>query len=206
VSNLGPLTLTGRAIRLEPVCAQHRDGLAAAAGFPEIWRHTEGGGLVVGPNPEGLVTARDVELSIAGSLEAQRVGSSYAFTVVAIGDGRVLGSTRYLDVDEARKTVEVGATWYRPDCWGTTVNPESKLLLLQHAFESWKAIRVCFKTDVLNLHSQAAIQKLGAVYEGILRHDRRRRDGSLRDTAVFSVVESEWPAVRAALEARIASL
>jgi RimJ/RimL family protein N-acetyltransferase len=97
----------------------------------------------------------------------------------------------------------IGWTWYSPEAWGRSVNPEAKLLLLEHAFETWGAVRVALKTDAKNLHSQAAIRKLGAKYEGTLRNHRIRRDGSLRDSVVFSIIDSEWPGVKAALLRRL---
>jgi RimJ/RimL family protein N-acetyltransferase len=108
-----------------------------------------------------------------------------------------------MEVQPRDRGVEIGWTWYAPRCWGTTVNPESKYVLLRHAFEEWGAIRVALKTDVLNVHSQAAIRKLGARFEGVLRQHRIRRDGSYRDTVMFSIVDSEWPHVRERLLSRI---
>jgi RimJ/RimL family protein N-acetyltransferase len=138
------------------------------------------------------------------ALEAERLGREYPFAVKRLVDGRIIGSTRYLDVQEEDRTAEIGWTWYEPDAWGTSVNPEAKFLLLRHAFEDWHAIRVALKTDVRNLRSQAAIKKLGAVYEGTLRNQRIRPDGSYRDTPIYSIIESEWPAVKRSLEARLA--
>jgi RimJ/RimL family protein N-acetyltransferase len=119
-------------------------------------------------------------------------------------DGRIIGSTRYLDVQEEDRTAEIGWTWYEPPAWGTIVNPEAKFLLLRHAFEEWHAIRIALKTDVRNLRSQSAIARLGAVYEGTLRNQRIRPDGSYRDTPIYSIIESEWPSVKRSLEARLA--
>jgi RimJ/RimL family protein N-acetyltransferase len=141
---------------------------------------------------------------VASALQGQASGREYPFVVRLLNDGgRIVGSTRYLDVDEFNGTAEIGWTWYEPASWGTVVNPECKFLLLRHAFEDWKAIRVCLKTDVRNVHSQAAIRKLGAVYEGTLRNARIRLDGSLRDTVVFSVIDREWPDVKARLLRRL---
>ena len=120
-----------------------------------------------------------------------------------LSDSLVIGSTRYLDVQQDDRTVEIGWTWYTPEAWGGVVNPEAKYLLMRHAFEDWHAIRVALKTDIKNLHSQAAIKKLGARYEGTLRNQRVRPDGSYRDTVIFSVIESEWPQVKAGLEQRL---
>jgi N-acetyltransferase len=135
-------------------------------------------------------------------LESQ--GSAYPFTVILKETGRIVGSTRYLEVRAEHRGVEIGWTWYAPDAWGTVVNPEAKLLLLRHAFEDWKAIRVQFKTDHLNVHSRNAILKLGAKFEGSLRQHRVRSDGTIRDTVMFSILDTEWPAVQAELLERLA--
>src|SRR5438132_12669529 len=139
---------------------------------------------------------------------AMRVDSQdreYRFVVVRLTDNRVIGRPRYLDVQEEDRTVEIGWTWYAPDAWGGVVNPEAKYRLMRHAFEDWHAIRVALKTDVKNVHSQAAIKKLGARFEGTLRNQRIRPDGSYRDTVMFSIIESEWPAVKVRLEQRLAT-
>jgi RimJ/RimL family protein N-acetyltransferase len=151
------------------------------------------------------VTAESMEAWIAEALEAQDRGLEYPFTVIQTPGGRVVGSTRYMDVQAASKGVEIGWTWYAPETWGTVVNPEAKFLLLRHAFEEWGAIRVQLKTDLKNLRSQAAIKKLGAKEEGVLRRHRFRRDGTIRDSVIFSIIREEWPAVKAALEERIGS-
>jgi RimJ/RimL family protein N-acetyltransferase len=138
---------------------------------------------------------------VAAALERQASGAEYPF-VVCVAD-RVVGSTRYLEVDEANRTAEVGWTWYSSEVWATHVNPAAKLLLLQHAFEDWAAIRIQFKLDSRNERSEAAVRKLGAVYEGCLRSHRVRPDGTIRDSLVFSIISSEWPKVRAGLEDRL---
>jgi hypothetical protein len=129
-----------------------------------------------------------MEAWIAEALAAQESRLEYPFTVVRLADGRVVGSTRYMDVQAASKGVEIGWTWYAPETWGTVVNPEAKFLLLRHAFEAWGAIRVQLKTDLKNLRSQAAIKKLGAKEEGVLRRHRFRRDGTIRDSVIFSII------------------
>jgi len=191
---LGPVTLVGQVVRLEPLRPEHAPGLLLAGQTPEIWEHLS----VQADNRQAL------DDYIAAAQQAEAEGREYTFAVIAAASGRVLGSTRYLDVNHAHRTLEIGWTWYVPDTWGTAVNAEAKLLLLRHAFEDWHAIRVSLITDVRNLHSQAAIRKLGASYEGTLRQHRIRRDGSYRDTVVFSIVDGEWPAVEAGLLARLA--
>lgn len=190
---LGPVTLTGRHLRLEPMRAAHAPALLEAGRDPEIWAWM--------PARPTTRAAMDAWLEKAMRGEAQ--GREYPFVVVRLADDRIIGSTRYLAVEEEDRTVEIGWTWYSPDAWGGVVNPEAKYLLMRHAFEDWHAIRVALKTDVKNLHSQAAIRKLGARYEGTLRNQRIRPDGSYRDTVIFSVIESEWSSVKAKLEQRL---
>jgi RimJ/RimL family protein N-acetyltransferase len=153
--------------------------------------------------PARPVTPEQMDRWLEKAMEAEAQGHEYPFVVVRLEDNRVIGSTRYLDVQEADRNVEIGWTWYTPDAWGGVVNPEAKYLLMRHAFEDWRAVRVALKTDVNNLHSQAAIKKLGARYEGTLRNQRIRPDGSYRDTVIFSVIESEWPQVKVRLEQRL---
>jgi len=189
---LGPVELRGRHLRLEPLAVTHAAALIEVAQDPQIWTWMSARPTSRASMAEWISTA----------LKAQDRGEEYPFAVVQ-ADGRVIGSTRYMDVQEAHRGVEIGWTWYAPDTWGTVINPECKHLMFQHAFETWGAVRVVLKTDSLNLHSQAAIKKLGAKYEGTLRNHRIRLDGSLRDSVVFSVIASEWPAVKAALAARL---
>jgi len=193
---LGPITLTGKAIRLEPMQPAHAAALLEAGRSREIWEWM----------PTRPLTAETIDGWLEKATEAESQGREYPFVVVLVQDGRVVGSTRYLDVQEDNRTVEIGWTWYAPDTWGGVVNPEAKYLLMRHAFDDWRAIRVALKTDVRNVHSQAAIKKLGAKYEGLLRNQRIRPDGSYRDTVVFSITEREWPVVKLRLEQRIAGL
>jgi len=153
--------------------------------------------------PARPVTPETMARWLDKAVHAESQGREYPFVVVRVEGEHVIGSTRYLDVQEDDRTVEIGWTWYAPDAWGGVVNPEAKYLLMRHAFDDWHAIRVALKTDINNLHSQAAIKKLGARYEGTLRNQRIRPDGSYRDTVVFSVIESEWPSVKAGLEERL---
>jgi RimJ/RimL family protein N-acetyltransferase len=167
--------------------------LLTAAQAPEIWTW-------MSALP---VTPESMDAWIREALAAQERGLEYPFVVVQLAGGRVVGSTRYMDVQAASKGAEIGWTWYAPDTWGTVVNPEAKYLLLRHAFEEWGAIRVQLKTDLQNVRSQAAIKKLGAKQEGILRSHRLRRDGTIRDSVIFSIIAAEWPEVKATLEHRI---
>ena len=153
--------------------------------------------------PARPTTAEAMDRWLEKAMQAESQGREYPFVVVRLEDDRVIGSTRYLDVQEDDRTVEIGWTWYARDAWGGVVNPEAKYLLMRHAFDDWRAIRVALKTDINNLRSQAAIKKLGARYEGTLRNQRIRPDGSYRDTVIFSVIESEWPSVKVSLEERL---
>lgn len=179
-----PVVLEGHGVRLEPLGPEHVDDLLVAATDASIWVWT-------GSQP------RSVEDVLGWRAQPGR----HAYAVVA--DGRAQGSTSYGDVDLDVQGLEVGWTWYAPALWGTQVNPACKLLLLEHAFDALDAQRVTLKTDGLNTRSQAAIRKLGAQYDGTLRHNRLRPDGSVRDTAFFSILAAEWPTVRDGLLARL---
>ena len=189
---LGPCTLEGEYVRLEPLRKQHADALFAVAQRLE-W------GWFLKP----LRTKGQAEARIEEGLRAEERGEAYAFAVRSKEVGRVVGSTSYFGVVARDRKVEVGSTWYASEAQGTKVNPECKYLLLAHAFDDWGAIRVQFTTDANNVRSQRAILKLGAKFEGKLRNDRIRQDGSLRDSMLYSIVASEWPEVRRELRARI---
>ena len=191
---LGPCVLEGRVVRLEPLRQEHAATLTAAAQKLD-W------GWFLRP----LLTKSDVDKRISDGLKAESKDEAYAFVVIAKKDGQVVGSTSYLQVAAEHKRAEIGSTWYTSDTQGTKVNPECKRLLLRHAFDDWGAERVQFTTDANNLRSQRAILKLGAKFEGKLRSDKRRSDGSMRDSLVYSIIASEWPAVREGLLARINS-
>ena len=128
-----------------------------------------------------------------------------AFAVLLKADRRHVGMTRYLNIEAAHKKLEIGSTWYEPAAWGGPVNPECKLLLMRHAFEGLKYHRVEYKTDVRNERSRAAILKLGATQEGIFRKHMIMADGHVRDSVYFSIIDSDWPAVKAGLEKRLAA-
>jgi RimJ/RimL family protein N-acetyltransferase len=184
------VVLTGFGVRLEPLTAEHVDDLFEAGSYDEIWPWLRY------PAPRSREDmARQVSDALA---DPDRL----PFAVVV--DGRAQGSTSLLDVDLSVEGVEIGWTWYTPALWATSVNPACKLLLLRHCFDDLGAARVFLKTDSLNTRSQAAIRKLGASYDGTLRHHRLRSDGSVRDSAYFSILATEWPDVRARLETRLA--
>ena len=185
--------LTGRWVRLEPLAALHCDGLCAAADDERIWQHT----LVVARGPR-------FEAWFDDALAQRDAGRSVPFAVRRLADCKLVGSTSFLDPNLRHKRIEIGATWYSPEVWGTEVNPECKLLLLAHAFEVLGVNRVSFVTDLRNGHSQAAIAKLGAVREGICRSHMVTQGGRIRDSVLFSIIAPEWPQVKERLEARLA--
>jgi RimJ/RimL family protein N-acetyltransferase len=184
-----PTTLVGEHVRLEPLGPEHVDDLFEAGQYDEVWTWL----------PASRPQVRDDMLRQVEDALADPDRLPFAVIV----DEQAVGSTSYADVDLSVVGLEIGFTWYTPRLWATTVNPECKLLLLGHAFDDLGAGRVLLKTDALNTRSQAAIRKLGASYDGTLRHHRRRPDGTIRDSAFFSLLATEWPAARAALQARI---
>jgi RimJ/RimL family protein N-acetyltransferase len=149
------------------------------------------------PRPEA------VAVYIEKALKAQQAGSELPFVIRQLGSGRVVGTTRYLHIEEGHKRLEIGSTWIARSCQGSSVNPTAKLLLLEHAFAALGMNRVEFLTHVKNAQSRAALTKLGATQEGVLRHHKVLPDGSLRDSVVFSIIATEWPEVRRQLRIRI---
>lgn len=190
-------TLSGRLITLEPLCASHRDDLVAAAADGQLWNMT----LTIVPGEQSI------DAYLATALRGREAGSMMPFVIVARpaqgARGRVLGTTRYWKMDAANRKLEIGHTWLAQSAQRTGVNTEAKFLLLQHAFEVLQCLRVQFTTDVLNERSRAAILRLGATQEGIVRRERIMPDGRLRDSVRFSIIDEEWPAVRAGLLARM---
>ncbi len=185
--------LEGAHVRLEPLRKSHAKPLLKSA------RDSDLSLLRVDLRDE-----REMRRWIAEALDAGKAGSECPFVVRSTTLGRVVGSTRYMDVRAAQRGVEIGWTWYEKRVWGTAVNPECKYLLLRHAFRDWGAVRVQLKTDDRNVHSQRAILKLGAKYEGRLRNHRIRRDGSVGDSMMYSITSEEWNAgLRRRLLARI---
>jgi RimJ/RimL family protein N-acetyltransferase len=184
--------LTGRYVRLEPLEERHKEPLSAAADDERIWEHTVS--VARGPGFDEW---------FSNALMLRDRGQEIPFGVRLGASGRLVGSTRFLNPVPRHKRVEIGATWYSPDVWGTVVNTECKLLLLRHAFEGAGANRVELCTDVLNRRSQAAIAKLGAVREGVLRSHMVVRHGRLRDSVLYSITNAEWSAVKATLEGNL---
>jgi RimJ/RimL family protein N-acetyltransferase len=194
LGTLGPCSLEGRFVRLEPLREKH------AAALTEVAVRMDWGWMLT-----TLRSREDVDGRIAEGLKAERRNEDYAFAVVLKRDGEVVGSTSYFGIVPKHKSAEIGYTWYSPDVQGTVVNPECKFLLLRHAFEDWGAVRVQLRTDANNVHSQRAILKLGAKFEGKMRNQGIRQDGSIRDSMLYSIIPSEWATVKKGLEARIES-
>jgi RimJ/RimL family protein N-acetyltransferase len=187
-----PPHLQGAHVVLEPLQPAHADGLRAAAQDGRLWELW----YTSVPMPG------EVEAWIAAALAMQADGDALAFTVRA-ADGRIVGTTRYYDLAPGTPRLQVGYTWYARSVQRTALNTEAKLLLLGHAFEVLGCASVGLQTSTHNAASRAAIARLGAREEGILRHHLRHRDGSLRDTVNFSIIDSEWPAVKAGLLAKL---
>lgn len=187
-----PPVLEGRHVRLEPLQREHADGLRRAAADGELWKLW----YTSVPPPE------QVEAYIDGALAKQAEGRHLAFAV-RDREGELVGSTRCYDLDPELPRLQIGYTWYARSVQRTGLNTEAKLLLLGHAFEALGCVCVGFETSWMNQASRAAITRLGARQDGVLRNHRRHADGSLRDTVAFSIIDSEWPAVKRHLQTRL---
>jgi RimJ/RimL family protein N-acetyltransferase len=191
---IGPVTLRGRHVTLEPLDERHTSGLYEAMQDEEVCRY------LAWPPPAALDETRAM---IRDARDLMARGQQVAFAQVWNASGAAIGSTRYLDIRPKDRQVEIGSTFLARAFWRTPANTEAKYLLLHHAFESLGCIRVALKTDGRNTRSQAAIERLGAVREGVLRKHMNVR-GYQRDTVYYSILDTEWPAVKARLEARLA--
>lgn len=189
-----PVELVGGHVRLRPLSGDHVPALCAVGLEPELWRWST----------EPVRTTEDMRGYVARALEEQAVGTALPFAVILAADERVVGSTRFANIAVEHDRLEIGWTWYGLPWQRTAVNTECKLLLLRHAFETLGAFRVELKTDALNARSRAAMLRIGAVEEGILRAHMRTADGRRRDTVYFSILRDEWPAIGARLERRLA--
>ena len=190
-----PITLCGRFVRLEPLSQAHVPGLAQAGKDESIWRYMRYG-LLTGP--------RRMSQWVRHMLELQARGNDLPFAVIHLPDGKVAGATRYLNIDRPDCNLEIGGTWYGLQYQRTAVNTECKYLLLRHAFETLGCLRVQIKTDQRNQRSQRAIERLGAVQEGILRDHIILPDGYLRSSVIYSILRREWPDVKQRLEGYLA--
>jgi RimJ/RimL family protein N-acetyltransferase len=188
-----PITLSGRHAILEPLSEDHHDGLVEATQDGELWKLW----YTSVPSPEGMGA------EIERRLELQRAGLMLPWAVRHYGTGKILGMTTYMNVDAQYRRLEIGATWYAKSAQRTPINTECKLMLLTYAFESLACIAVEFRTAFFNHASRRAIERLGAKQDGILRSHQLYADGSLRDTVVFSIIASEWLAVKQQLKFKL---
>jgi RimJ/RimL family protein N-acetyltransferase len=186
-------TLAGSHVVLEPLSLDHLEGIKQAVRDGELWTLWFTGV----PHPDGA------EAYIEAALDSRERAGAMPFVVRELESGRIIGSTRYCNVDESNQRLEIGYTWYAASVQRTAVNTECKYLLLTHAFEKLGAIAVEFRTHWHNRESRAAIARLGAKQDGVLRNHTRTADGIYRDTVVFSIIDHEWPAVRQSLVFRL---
>jgi RimJ/RimL family protein N-acetyltransferase len=189
-----PVTLEGHGVRLEPLAREHHDGLVAAARDGELWKLW----FTSVPEPE------QAHAYISAALAGLEAGHMLPWAVRDMARDTIVGTTRYHDIAAAADRVEIGYTWYARRCQKSHVNTACKLLLLGHAFEALKCAVVGFRTDNFNFASQEAIAGLGAKKDGVIRHHQPRRDGTVRDTVMFSILAGEWPDVKRHLALRLA--
>ena len=189
-----PVTLTGQHIRLEPLALAHVPALAVAGRDDSLWRYLPYGDT---HNPAFMHNW------VAELLERQSRGTDLPFAVIHLASQTPIGATRYMDIHAADHGLEIGGTWYAPAHQRTAANTEAKYLLLRHAFEAMGVIRVQLKTDARNERSQRAIERLGAVREGVLRDHMLMPDGHRRSSVYYSILDNEWPVVKAGLEEKL---
>jgi RimJ/RimL family protein N-acetyltransferase len=187
-------TLTGPHVELRPMTASDGPGLVAAAADGELWNLR----ITVVPS------AATIDAYVASALQGHAAGTALPFVIVARESGKLIGSTRYWKIDRQNRKLEIGHTWLAKSWQRTVANTECKLLLLTHAFEGMNCVRVQFQTDERNAVSRAAILRLGAKEEGILRKERIMPDGWIRNSVRFSIIDTEWPEVKRGLESRMA--
>ena len=191
---VAPVTLEGHSVRLEPLSVEHEAGLAAAAADGQLWK------LWYTSVPEPAGTRGYID----AALEGQQAGHMLPWAVRDLATHTIAGSTRYHDIVPTADRVEIGYTWYAQRCQRTRINTACKLLLLTHAFDTLNCAVVGLRTDNFNFASQRAIEALGAKKDGVIRHHHPRRDGTVRDTVIYSILATEWPDVKRHLELRLA--
>ncbi len=189
-AEIEPVRLEGHHATLVPLRPEHRDALVEAASDGALWELW----YTSVPSPDGMDT------EIARRLAAQDEGSTVPFTVTDSTTGTILGMTSFGHIDRSLPRLEIGWTWYAARAQRTAINTDAKRLLLGHAFDTLGCVAVELRTHVLNLQSRQAIERLGARLDGILRHHQRARDGTLRDTCVYSIIAPDWPAIRSHLD------
>lgn len=189
-----PLILEGRHVRLEPLRLEHQARLCEVGLDADLWRWTT----------TQVHTPPEMRAYIETALEEEAQGKSLPFATIERASGAVVGSTRYGNIDALNRHVEIGWTWVGRNWQRTFINTEAKYLMLRHAFESWGCVRVEFKTDSLNVRSRNALTRIGAKEEGTFRNHMIVHDGRLRHSVYFSIIDSEWPTVKRALEEKLA--
>jgi RimJ/RimL family protein N-acetyltransferase len=190
---VAPVILTGRHVRLEPLALEHAAALAEVGLDNDLWKWI----------PTAVRTPEEMSAYVQSALQEQTAGSALPFALIEKSTGRAVGSTRYANIERVHHRLEIGWTWVARQWQRTAINTEAKYLLLRHAFETLNCIRVELKTDSLNDRSRAAILRIGAREEGKFRNHMITASGRIRHTVYFSIVDSEWPEVRARLEARL---
>lgn len=188
-----PVILQGRHVRLEPLTPEHAAGLAEVGLDEDLWKWI----------PTTVRTPEEMSAYVQSALQDQAAGTALPFALIEKSSGRTVGSTRYANIERAHHRLEIGWTWVARPWQRTAINTEAKYLLLRHAFETLKCMRVELKTDSLNERSRAAILRIGATQEGIFRNHMRTAAGRIRHTVYFSIVDSEWPEVKVRLETRL---
>ncbi|GED72273.1 N-acetyltransferase [Brevibacillus reuszeri] len=187
---IAPVTLEGKLVRLEPLGPEHVEGLWEAGRFEQIWSYMS----IAMHNPE------DTQSFVEQALQNAQEGTELPFVIVSQETDKIIGSTRFLGISRKDRGLEIGFTWLTPSVWKTAVNTECKFLLLRHCFEELECIRVQLKTDSRNLNSQRAIKRIGGIQEGVLRNHMVLREGYIRDSVYFSIVDKEWPAAKEKLQ------
>jgi len=191
--DIRPVKLAGEHVLLEPLSEEHYEGLVDVGLDPELWRWTVT--LIRSPS--------DMRTYVEEALRLRDQGYAVPFAIRDRASGRVIGSTRFGNIDRANRRVEIGWTWIAREWQRTAANTESKYLMLRHAFDELGCIRVEFKTDLLNQASRRALERIGAAHEGVLRKHVVTATGRVRDTVYYSVIQEEWPQVRSALEQKL---
>ncbi len=192
--NIQPVVLIGKIVRLEPLSVRHVADLTVAGQDEGIWKY-----MLYGT----IATEDDMRVWVNDILARQALGTDLPFAVIDFASGRAIGATRFMDIRPEHRGVEIGGTWYATAYQHTLVNTECKYLLLCHAFEVWQCVRVQFKTDSRNERSQRAIERIGALREGVFRNHMILQDGTLRHSIYYSILASEWPVVKIGLEQKL---
>ncbi len=186
--------LSGREVELRELQPEYIDELSRLAQDKRIWEHYVFDGT----------SERKFRAAMESALIQKAKGTQFPYVVVRRADEQLVGSTRFLDIQPEHRKLEIGWTWLHPSVWSSRVNPECKLLLLNHCFNDLRLVRVQLKTDENNIRSRKAIEKLGARFEGVLRHDMLRENGTNRNSAYYSILDSEWPEVQRRIEGQLA--